>query len=41
MYLFETGLGEPFKPREQTKTPPTRPNPIEKILTIRFGKSSA
>jgi hypothetical protein len=24
MYFVETGLGEPYKPREQPKTPPTR-----------------
>jgi hypothetical protein len=32
MYFVETGLGETFKPREQTKTPPTRqpPQPLRK-----------
>jgi hypothetical protein len=27
MYLFETGIGEVFKPREQKKPPPTRQPP--------------
>ena len=33
MYFVETGLGETFKPREQTKTPPTRqrPQPPRKV----------
>jgi hypothetical protein len=33
MYFVETGLGEAFKPREQTKTPPRRqpPQPPRKV----------
>jgi hypothetical protein len=33
MYFVETGLGEVFKPREQTKTPPRRqpPQPPRKV----------
>ena len=33
MYFVETGLGEIFKPREQTKPPPTRqrPQPPRKV----------
>jgi hypothetical protein len=33
MYFVETGLAEAFKPREQTKTPPTRqrPQPARKV----------
>jgi hypothetical protein len=33
MYLFETGLGQAFKPRDQKKTPPPKqpPPPLRKV----------
>ena len=40
MYFVETGFGEPFKPREQKKPPPTRqpPQPPRKVPVTTVSK---